>query len=64
MVHWLPRDDRRPLILRGARQVGKSTAVRMLAEEQNLDLFEVNLEKHAPCPWLNIWRYLRVACND
>jgi predicted AAA+ superfamily ATPase len=47
LVRWLNRDDRRPLILRGARQVGKSTIVRMLAQEQKLDLFEINLEKHA-----------------
>lgn len=46
-MNWLARDDRRPLILRGARQVGKSTAVRMLAEQEKLNLFEINLEKHA-----------------
>lgn len=47
MQEWLDREDRRPLILRGARQVGKSTAVRMLARERGLDLFEINLEQHA-----------------
>lgn len=42
---WYARTKRKPLVLRGARQVGKSTLVRLFAEEQGLDLFEVNLEK-------------------
>lgn len=37
---------RKPIILRGARQVGKSTLVRLFAQEQGLTLIEVNLEKH------------------
>jgi len=46
---WLLRDwfltkPRKPLFLRGARQVGKSTAVRQLAETLGLELLEVNLE--------------------
>jgi predicted AAA+ superfamily ATPase len=44
---WLSSPRRRPLIIRGARQVGKSTLVRMFAEEHDLDLLEVNLEQHA-----------------
>ena len=42
---WSRREHRRPLLLRGARQVGKSFLVRLLAEEEGLDLFEVNLER-------------------
>ena len=34
----------KPIILRGARQVGKSTLVRLLCEEEGLDLVEFNLE--------------------
>ena len=34
------------MILRGARQVGKSTLVRQFAASQNLTLHEVNLERH------------------
>ena len=34
------------MVIRGARQVGKSTIVRNFAKEFNLDLIEVNLEKH------------------
>ncbi len=43
---WLANSSRKPLVLRGARQVGKSTLVRMFAEEKNLDLVEINLERY------------------
>lgn len=43
---WHQNKKRKPLILRGARQVGKSTLVRQFATEQNLDLIEINLERH------------------
>lgn len=43
LIDWKNRDDRKPLILRGARQVGKTTAVNLFAE--NFDNFiEINLE--------------------
>lgn len=32
LSEWATRETRKPLLLRGARQVGKSTAVRNLAE--------------------------------
>jgi len=31
--HWSEKEDRKPLIIRGARQVGKTTAVNMFSEE-------------------------------
>jgi len=34
------------LVLRGARQVGKSTLVRLFAKEQGLALYEINLERN------------------
>jgi len=41
---WSAKTDRRPLVLRGARQVGKTTAVKMFAKE--FDVFiNLNLEK-------------------
>jgi predicted AAA+ superfamily ATPase len=43
---WLSAPRRKPLVLRGARQVGKSTLVRQFAEHQGLILNEVNLERH------------------
>ncbi len=42
---WFKDAKKRPLILRGARQVGKSTLVRIFCQERNIDLFEINLEK-------------------
>ena len=42
---WLRRHGRKPLVLHGARRVGKSTLVRLFcaAEEANRDLLTVNL---------------------
>lgn len=42
---WLADPKRRPLILRGARQVGKTWLVRDLAARSGRDLIELNLEK-------------------
>lgn len=33
LSEWAERNERKPLLLRGARQVGKSTAVRHLGEK-------------------------------
>lgn len=44
--HWISSRTRKPLVLRGARQVGKSTAVRLFAAERRLALYEINLERH------------------
>lgn len=46
LATWLRKDTRKPLVLRGARQVGKSTLVRQFASENGLILNEVNLERH------------------
>lgn len=43
---WLENPTRKPLIVRGARQVGKSTLVRLFARENGLVLTEVDLEVH------------------
>jgi len=41
---WSEKQDRKPLVIRGARQVGKTSAVKMFAEE--FDVFiDLNLEK-------------------
>jgi len=44
--HWFEQKHHKPLILRGARQVGKSTLVQLFAEEQNLELIDLNLERN------------------
>ena len=43
---WWADPGRRPLVLRGARQVGKSTLVRNFAATRHLRLAEINLEDH------------------
>ena len=35
---WLVKDGRKPMVMRGARQVGKTWLVRELAKEANLQL--------------------------
>ena len=42
----IENEQRKPLVIRGARQVGKSTLVRQFAEENKLILNEINLEQH------------------
>jgi predicted AAA+ superfamily ATPase len=45
LAAWKDEDDRKPLLLRGARQVGKSSSVRKLAEKFEV-FIEVNFEKN------------------
>ncbi len=42
---WHSYPDRKPLLLRGARQVGKSHAVRAWCQQANLKLLEMNFEE-------------------
>lgn len=44
LERWWRADRRKPLVLRGARQVGKSHLVRSFALRHDLDLCEANLE--------------------
>ena len=49
---WKDKKTRKPLIIRGARQVGKSYLVRLFAKEYALDLLEINFElnnDYIPC---------------
>lgn len=46
LENWLNKPNRKPIILRGARQVGKSTLVSLFAEEQNRSLATINLERY------------------
>src|SRR5262245_23327364 len=45
LIEWLRSVNRKPLVIRGARQVGKTWVVRDLAESQGRKLIELNLEK-------------------
>lgn len=44
---WYKNPSRKPLVIRGARQVGKTTAVRLTAKELGVDIAEINLERHS-----------------
>jgi predicted AAA+ superfamily ATPase len=45
LVAWFGGPHRKPLILRGARQVGKTFSVRAFARKHGLQLVEINFEK-------------------
>jgi predicted AAA+ superfamily ATPase len=44
LKEWLRATDRKPLVIRGARQVGKTWLVRQLADWARLQLIELNFE--------------------
>ena len=50
---WINSDNRKPLFIRGARQVGKTWLVRDPAKCHNLELIELNLEGN---PSLFYWQ--------
>jgi len=45
LEQWLARPDRKPLVLRGARQAGKTWLVRQLAADCGKQLIELNMER-------------------
>ncbi len=46
LLNWFKKkSSRKPLVLRGARQVGKSTLVRQFCLNNKIDIIELNLEK-------------------
>src|SRR3989304_9249268 len=47
LLEWKSRSTRKPLLLRGARQVGKTHSVRMLGERFD-NFVEINLEENEP----------------
>ena len=46
LKNWYKQPRRKPLVIRGARQVGKTTAVRLAAQELGVKIVEINLERH------------------
>lgn len=46
LLAWYNKARRKPIVLRGARQVGKSTLVREFARRNALSLCEINLERY------------------
>jgi len=47
LVSWKNKSERKPLLLNGARQVGKTYILQKLAREEFTDMVYVNLEKNA-----------------
>ena len=45
LERWMKQESRRPLVLRGARQVGKTWLVRELARRSGRELLELNFER-------------------
>ena len=45
LKEWKDRATRKPLVIRGARQVGKSFLVRLMAREAFANLLEINFER-------------------
>jgi len=45
LLDWIDKPNRKPLVLRGARQVGKTWLVRDFAQRAKLRLIELNFEK-------------------
>ncbi|MGD9152242.1 MAG: AAA family ATPase [Gammaproteobacteria bacterium] len=46
LQNWLQSSDRKPLVMRGARQVGKTWLVRQLAKITGSQLIEINFEQN------------------
>ena len=46
LEHWFAQRPRKPLIIRGARQVGKSTLVREFARRKGLPLVAIDFERN------------------
>ena len=46
LEEWAAREPHKPLVIRGARQVGKSTLVREFARSARMPLVEINFERN------------------
>ena len=46
LQQWLKNKNRKPLIIRGARQVGKSTLVELFSQQESMSLLNINLERY------------------
>lgn len=45
LIDWLNSNERKPIVVRGARQVGKTWIIRELAQSQHRQLIELNFER-------------------
>ena len=60
---WHQKESRKPLIIRGARQVGKSYLVREFARREALSLLEINFEKNPEAAELFDKRSIKKSCE-
>ena len=60
LQRWFNGTRRKPLIIRGARQVGKSTLIELFARQQNLNLLNVNLERYPGLAPYSFWMRSRL----
>lgn len=70
LSNWIKRENRKPLVLRGARQTGKTWLVRELAKIQQKHLIEINFESRPELQSLftsskmeQVWSNLQVHAN-
>jgi predicted AAA+ superfamily ATPase len=64
LLAWYQKSGRKPLVIRGARQVGKSTLVRNFAHDHGIDLVEVNLERNRRLDALFAAQKLTDICRE
>ncbi len=71
LLKWATSSDRKPLIVRGARQVGKSTLVQLLADALGYPCVTVDLERRPELADLfssneplSIIQWLRIFAGD
>ncbi|MCF0195496.1 MAG: AAA family ATPase [Bacteroidaceae bacterium] len=46
LIEWKQRADKKPLIVRGARQVGKTASIRQFARQNYKCVVEINFALH------------------
>ena len=64
LLEWKNKDDKKPLIVKGARQVGKTESIRLFAKQNYANYVEINfaLQKkyHSIFMMVMLKRYLKV----
>ena len=71
LIEWKARANRKPLIIRGARQVGKTELVRIFARREFVSLIEINFDEYPQKASLfsdddiqNVLRFIEIDANQ
>jgi len=71
LIEWKERPTRKPLIIRGARQVGKTELVRIFARQEFESLIEINFDEYPQKASLfadddiqNVIRFIEIDANQ